>query len=308
MTPPREYAFLVNPASGGGAAPAAVVPVARLLREAGAVVEVTYSPGPHATQDLVAAAVARGATVVSVGGDGMLSSLVGPVARAGGTLGIVPAGRGNDFARMLGLPLDPAGQAEVLLTGGTRTVDLVALGERLLAGSVYAGVDARAAALVDRLHRLPGRLQYPWAAARSLATYRPARYRLAVDGRGVEVTAATVVVAGSAYYGQGMRIAPDAVLDDGLLDVVVIGAASRRDLVRSLPRVYDGSHVGLPEVTVLRGARVELAAEARTPVPVGGDGEPLGVLPGFGEGPWVVEVRPAALRVLAGAPGWRSGT
>ena len=300
----REFAFLVNPASGGGAAPAAVVPVARLLRDAGAAVEVTYSPGPHAIAELVAEAVERGATVVSVGGDGMVSSVVGAVSRAGGTLGIVPAGRGNDFARMLGLPTDPAGQAEVLLTGRARPVDLLALGagssgERLVAGSVYAGVDARAAALVDRVRRLPARLQYPYAAVRSLATYQPARYRLSVDGQELEVTAATVVVASSAYYGQGMRIAPAAVLDDGLLDVVVIGAASRRNLVRSLPRVYDGSHTALPEVTVLRGTRVTLAADARTPVPVGGDGEPLGVLPGLGEEPWVVEVRPAALAVLS---------
>ena len=293
------FAFLVNPASGGGAAPAAVVPVARLLREAGAEVEVTYSPGPHATHDLVAAAVARGATVVSVGGDGMLSSVVGEVARAGGTLGIVPAGRGNDFARMLGLPSDAAGQADVLLSGHCRSVDLVALGDRLLAGSVYAGVDARAAALVDRLHRLPPRVQYPYAAVRSLATYRSARYRVAVDGEVLEVTAATVVVANSGYYGKGMRIAPGAALDDGLLDVVVIGAASRRDLVRSLPRVYDGGHVALPQVTVLRGRRVELSADAPTPVPAGGDGEPLGELPGIGEAPWVVEVCPGAVPVLA---------
>ena len=297
-----ELALLVNPASGGGAAPAAVVPVARLLREAGAVVEVTYSPGPHATRDLVAAAVARGAVVVSVGGDGMVSSLVGEVSGAGGTLGIVPAGRGNDFARVLGLPLDPAGQARVLLAGAVRTVDLLGVGDRVLAGSVYAGVDARAAQHVDRLHRLPGRLQYPWAAVRALATYEPARYRIVVDGDVLEVTAATVVVANSACYGQGMRIAPGAELNDGLLDVVVVGAASRRALVRALPRVYDGSHVGLPEVTVLRGRRVSLAADARAPVPAGGDGEPLGCLPGLDEEPWLVEVRPAALRVLAPPP------
>ena len=109
MTPAsrRSFTFLVNPASGGGAAPAAVVPVARILRERGASVDVTYSPGPRAMGALVDAAVARGDVVVSVGGDGMLSSLAGLVSAAGGTLGVVPAGRGNDFARMLGLPSRP---------------------------------------------------------------------------------------------------------------------------------------------------------------------------------------------------------
>lgn len=294
-----SFTFLVNPSSGGGAAPEAVVPVARHLRERGAAVEVTYSPGPRAMHDLAAGAVARGDVVVSVGGDGMLSSLAGHVATLGGTLGVVPAGRGNDFARMLGLPADPAGQAEVLLAGRVRRVDLIGYGGRLVAGSVYAGVDARASDLVDRAQWLPSRAQYPYAAVRSLATYAPGRYRVVVDGKRHEITAATVVVANSAYYGKGMMIAPGAAVTDGLLDVVVVGAASKRELIRSLPRVYDGSHVALPGVTVLRGRRVELTGRARTPIPVGGDGESLGSLPGLTEDPAVVEVLPGALAVLA---------
>ena len=299
----RNFTFLVNPASGGGAAPQAVVPVARLLREAGARVEVSYSPGPHAMRDLLAGAISRGDVVVSVGGDGMLSSLAGPVCRAGGTLAVLPAGRGNDFARMLGLPDDPAGQAELLLTGGERRVDLLDLTlpraePRTVAGSVYAGVDAHAAEIVDRA-RLPRSVQYPWAAVRSLATYQPGRYLLSVDGAEREYAAATVVVANSAYYGKGMKIAPDALIDDGLLDVVVIEAASRIELLRALPTVYDGEHVHRPEVTVLRGKRVELRGESRTPIPLGGDGEPLGALPGPGAEPAVVEVRPGVLSILA---------
>lgn len=303
-----SFVFLVNPSSGGGAAPEAVVPVARLLRDAGAEVAVTYSPGPNAMRAQVEAALERGDVVVSVGGDGMLSSLAGLVSVGGGVLGVLPAGRGNDFARMLDLPTTPAEQAALLLSGRTRQVDLIRWGDRLVAGSVYAGVDARAAEVVDRTRWLPGRVQYPYAALRSLATYAPARYRVRVDDVEQEYAAATVVVANSAYYGKGMRIAPAAVLDDGLLDVVVIEAASRLALMRALPTVYDGSHVDLPEVHVLRGRRVELRAEhggrggpGRRPVPVGGDGEPLGVLPGLGLGdpPTVAEVVPAALTVLA---------
>ena len=298
----RNFTFLVNPASGGGAAPQAVVPVARLLRDAGARVEVTYSPGPHAVRDLLDAAIARRDVVVSVGGDGMLSSLAGPVARGGGTLGVLPAGRGNDFARMLGLPGDPAGQADLLLTGSLRRVDLLALTlpgtrPRPVAGSVYAGVDAHAAEIVDRA-RLPKKLQYPYAAVRSLATYQPGRYLLSVDGVDHEYAAATIVVANSAYYGKGMKIAPDARIDDGVLDVVVIEAASRLELLRSLPTVYDGSHVHRPEVTVHRGKRVELRGDARTPIPLGGDGERLGALPGTSVEPAVVEVQPGALPIV----------
>lgn len=306
MTTPgqtRAFTFLVNPSSGGGAAPEAVVPVARLLRDGGATVDVTYSPGPHAMVELVDNAVGRGDVVVSVGGDGMLSSLAGLVSERDGILGVLPAGRGNDFARMLGLPDDAEGQARLLLEGAVRRVDLIAvtgLGpRRVVAGSVYAGVDARATEIVDRATWLPRRLQYPYAALRSLATYQAGRYVVAVDGIEHTYTAATVVVANSGYYGSGMKIAPAASVEDGRLDVVVIEAASRVALMRSLPKVYDGSHVALPEVTVLTGTRVELRGTSRSAIPVGGDGEPLGPLPALDAAPATVEVLPGALAVLA---------
>ncbi len=295
----RSFTFLVNPAAGGGAAPEAVVPVARVLRQAGASVEVTYSPGPRAVRALATAAVERGDVVVSVGGDGMLSSLVGLVSGLGGTLGIVPAGRGNDFARMLGLPTSPAQRASLLLEASPRKVDLLSVGDRLVAGSVYAGVDARAATIVDRARRVPRSLEYPLAAVRAIASYRPGRYRIDVDGTGHEFSAATVVVANSAYYGNGMKIAPGAGLDNGLLDVVVVEAASRVALLRALPSLYDGSHVDRPEVTVLRGRRVELSGRASGPIHVGADGEPLDDLPAFTDRPLVAEVVPGALSVLA---------
>lgn len=297
----RSFTFLVNPVSGGGAAPAVVVPVARLLRDAGATVEVTYSPGPEAMAALAAEAVGRGDVVVSVGGDGMLSSLAGEVSALGGTLGVLPAGRGNDFARMVGLPTEAGPQAELLLGGDVRAVDLVDVtlpgaASRVVAGSVYCGVDARAAEIVHGMRRVPGRLQYPLAALRALATYRPADTRVVVDGAVHEFRAACVVVANSGYYGKGMHIAPDASVDDGLLDVVVIEAASKLSLMRSLPKVYDGGHVVLPEVTVLRGTRVELSSDPS--LAVGGDGEPLGALPSRGSGQALVAVLPGALSLV----------
>jgi diacylglycerol kinase (ATP) len=299
VTAQASFSFLVNPASGGGAAPEAVVPVARRLRDQGARVEVTYSPGPQAARMLVADAISRGDVVVSVGGDGMLSSIAGEVAHLGGTLGIVPAGRGNDFARMLGLPTDPLAQADVLLAGRQRKVDMIAYGDRLVAGSVYAGVDARAAEIVDRARFVPKVAQYPLAALRALATYTPACYQLTIDGVAHEFNGATVVVANSGYYGKGMHIAPAAVLDDGLLDIIVIEASSRRGLMRSLPKVYGGEHVALDEVHVFTGREITLAATSRRPVPVGGDGEGLGVLPTPSAAPATISVRSGALTVIS---------
>ncbi len=299
--PARSFRFLVNPRSGGGAAAEAVVPVAKLLRERGARVEVTYSPGPRAVLDLATAAVQAGDVVVSVGGDGMLSSLVGRMAQlrdAGGVLGLVPAGRGNDFARMLGVPQTPPEVAGRLLGAQPHRVDLIECERRVVAGSVYSGVDARAAAMVAAMERVPRPCQYPLAAMRALARYVPHRYRLTVDGETCEVEAATVVVANSGFYGSGMRISPSASLTDGLVEVVVIGAASRLALMRAFPKIYDGSHVEHPAVTVMRGRSIQLTALSPRPVPVGGDGEDLGMLPGPGQEPLRMRVLPGALTVL----------
>jgi diacylglycerol kinase (ATP) len=168
-----------------------------------------------------------------------------------------------------------------------------------VAGSVYAGVDARAAEIVDRARFVPRFAQYPLAAVRALATYTPARYHLTIDGAAHDFEGATVVVANSGYYGKGMRIAPAAVLDDGLLDIIVIEAASKRALMRSLPTVYEGAHVDRDEVHVFTGREVTLTATSRRPVPVGGDGEGLGVLPAPPAAPATVSVLPGALTLIA---------
>ena len=301
----RSFTFLVNPNSGGGAAPKVVVPLARRLREAGAEVEVSYTSSPTVVPDLVKAAVADGRVVVSVGGDGMLSSVCGAVVDAGGELAVIPAGRGNDFARMLEVPADEDAQVALLLGGTPTPVDLlsVSMPDRtlsLVAGSVYAGVDARAGEIVNRSHWLPNKLQYPVASVRALATYRPIALTLDVDGTRSEHRAANVVIANSRFYGKGMAIAPDASIDDGQLDVIVIEAAGRLELIRALPKVYDGAHVELDEVKVLRGSRVTVSglyAGTGAPVPVGADGEALDNLPGGGDA-LTVEVRPGAVRIL----------
>lgn len=296
----RGFTFLINPVSGGGAGPEAVRPVAERLRDAGAEVTAVASTSPDVSRAEIAEAVSRGDVVVSVGGDGMLSSIAGPVSRAGGIMGVLPAGRGNDFARMLGLPKDPDAQARLLLEATPKPVDLLALtlGQdepRLVAGSVYSGVDAKVSEIVDKVRWMPGPLQYPWAAVLGLATYKPVEAHVVVDGEAHDFRAATVVVANSGYYGSGMKIAPSAAVDDGLLDVVVIEAASRRGLIQSLPKVYDGAHVELDQVHVLRGKVVEISG---TPsVPMGGDGEPLGALPS-GDSTARIEILPGALNLI----------
>jgi len=301
MTGPvnKRFRILVNPVSGGGSAPAAVARVEQLLVAAGA--EVTVEPSTSAEQSRasVARAVPAGEVVVAAGGDGMLASLAGAVVSAGGVLGIVPSGRGNDFARMLRIDGDPEKLAHCLLEGDPTPVDVIetrpagrqrAADATVVLGSMYAGVDSLASEIVDRSRRLPTSLQYPYAAVRALLSYRPAQFTVTVDGVRHEQEAYSVVVANSGYYGSGMHIAPDADVHDGLLDVVVLPAGSRLGMVRRLPKVYDGSHIDLPGVTVLRGRSVDVASAVD--VAAYGDGERLGPLPR------TARVLPGALSVL----------
>jgi YegS/Rv2252/BmrU family lipid kinase len=287
----RSFQLLVNPASGTGKGPAVAVPVARLLRDAGATVELTYSPGPVRCAELAREAATRGDVVVAVGGDGMVSSVAGAVVEAGGVLGIVPSGRGDDFARMLGIGGEPEQVARTLLEAEPQAVDVIDAGRRVVLGSVYAGVDSLASEIVERVRRLPVSTQYAYAGVRALLSFSPTRYTIEVDDTTYTEDAYTVVVANSGYYGGGMRIAPAASLTDGVLDVVVIRAASKLRLIRCMPKLYDGTHVELDEVLVLTGRRVRLSSAA--PVTAYGDGERLAPLP--------VEARvvPGALRVLA---------
>jgi diacylglycerol kinase (ATP) len=292
----RHFRVLVNPVSGGGSAPAAVARVERLLTEAGARVVVVPSTSAEHSRASAVEAIARGEVVVAAGGDGMLASIAGTVVEHGGTLGIVPSGRGNDFARMLRIDGDPEKLAHHLLEGDPTPVDVIETRPvtggpaTVVLGSMYAGVDSLASEIVDRSRRLPSAVQYPYAAVRALLTYRPACFTVTVDGETLEQDAYAVVVANSGYYGKGMHIAPAADVHDGLLDVVVLPAGSRLGMVRRLPKVYDGSHADLPEVTVLRGRTVEVASA--TDVPAYGDGERLGPLPR------TATVLPGALSVL----------
>ncbi|MFC5754496.1 diacylglycerol kinase family protein [Actinomadura rugatobispora] len=295
MPPARRlFTAVVNPSAGGSAAAASLVPLARALREAGAEILVEYSRGLEHAGVLAAGAAKRGHVVLGVGGDGLVGRVGGALAGTGALFGIVPAGRGNDFARQLGVPSDPAALARLLLEGEPREVDAVEANGVPVLGSVYAGVDAVANDNANRTRVLRGSAAYYVGALRAVLAWRPAAYRVTVDGEVLERRGYTVVAANSGYYGFGRRIAPDARVDDGLLDVVIIKDAPRPLFFAVMRELEDGSHVRRPQVEVLRGreVRIELAAPGRT-LPYGADGELPGTLP------VTARIMPGALRVLA---------
>ncbi|MEU2543739.1 diacylglycerol kinase [Streptomyces iakyrus] len=278
-----EITLFVNPTAGRGRGAHAAQPAASALRAAGFSVRTVL--GEDAADALVRArAAVEGGTgaLIAVGGDGMAGLALRAVAGTRTPLGLVAVGTGNDFARALGLPVrEPAAAgrmiADALKCGRIRDIDLGRVGDRWFGTVLASGFDSRVNDRGNRMRWPAGRLKYDLAVIAELTGFRPVPYRIRLDdGEVREVEATLVAVGNGSSYGGGMRICPGADLTDGLFDITVVGECSRATLLRVFPRVYRGTHVGHPKVTVLRAARVEIAAEDVTGY---ADGEPLGPLP-----------------------------
>ncbi len=228
--------------------------------------------------------------MVAVGGDGLVRDVAEGVAGVGGVMALVPAGRGNDLARSLDYPTDVRPLAELLLHGTDRPSDVIELGRHVVLGNVYCGIDSVSNAIINRNRRLPAKLVYRLAPVRAIVTWRAPRFTLTIDGERVDVRAHMIVVANSGAYGHGLRIVPSARIDDGALDVLVVGDGPKRAIVSFLRAAQRGTHVDRPEVSVRAAHEVTIAADR--PVPVCGDGEYLTELPA------TLRIRADALRLI----------
>lgn len=234
-------------------------------------------------------AVAAGAgRLVVVGGDGLVHLALQALACTGVTLGVVPVGTGNDYARALGLAGlgTPAAVARALEPGVA--LDAMRTTHGWVASVASIGFSAAVNARANRLAHPRGALRYTVATVLELPRLRPMPVALDLDGVAHEVEAAMVVVANTRYFGGGMAICPDARPCDGVLDVAVIRAVNRRTLLRVFPRVYRGTHVSHPACQLLQGKRVRITA---TGAELWGDGERVGAAPVD------IEVVPGAIRV-----------
>ncbi|MYQ51702.1 MULTISPECIES: diacylglycerol kinase [unclassified Streptomyces] len=293
-----EITLFVNPTAGRGRGARAAQPAASALRDAGFSVRTVLGEDAADALRRAREAVAGGTgALIAVGGDGMMSLALQAVAGTSTPLGAVAVGTGNDFARALGLPVrDPAAAgrlcAEALKTGTVREIDLGRAGERWFGSVLASGLDSRVNDRGNRMRWIGGRFKYDVALLAELAALRPFAYRVRLDGGPVrEIEATLIAVGNGTAYGGGMRICADAVMDDGLFDVTVVGACSRTTLLRVFPRVYKGTHLDHPVVSVHRVSSIELAAAGVTAY---ADGEPLGPLP------LTATCVPRAVRVLTG--------
>jgi diacylglycerol kinase (ATP) len=273
-----RIAVLVNPTSGKGRGAREGAAASARLREHGiAVDELAGADAAGAAELAVRAAGGGYDAVVAVGGDGMLNLVLQAVAGTGVPLGLVPAGSGNDFARLLGLtPHDPVAAADVVADGHVRTVDAGRVGEHWFAGVLSSGFDSNVNERANAMTWPRGRSRYNLAILAELRVFQPVPFTVVLDGEEVEREAMLVAVGNGSSYGGGMQVCPGAQVDDGLLAVTVLGRIGKPEFLRVFPKVYKGTHVEHPAVSVHAARSVGLRAPG---VVAYADGERVGPLP-----------------------------
>jgi diacylglycerol kinase (ATP) len=291
-----NIALLVNPTAGKGRAARVVADVTERLRQGGASVAILVGTDAQHAQALARQAVTDGVdAVVALGGDGMVHLALNVVAGTSTPLGIIPAGTGNDLANTLRLPTkSPVDAAAVVVDrlggGGPRPMDAVRVGDKWFGCVLGAGFDSRVNDRANRMTWPPGRQRYNLAILAELRVFQPLPFVLELDGERWETEAMLVAVGNAKSYGAGMKVTPDAEVDDGQVDVMVLGPLSKPGFLKAFPQVFKGTHVSHPAVTIRRAKVVSLASPGVTAY---ADGEYLADLP------ITCETVPGAVNVLA---------
>jgi len=296
--------LIVNPHAGAGRAMKLLPGVEAELRAQGRRFRVERTTSMEHAQELAREAAAAGEIVAAMGGDGITGAIAGELRDGTGLLAVLPGGRGNDFARKLGIPFEPAEAAKLLQTGAERSVDLAeaersgdersARGRgKCFLGILSAGIDSDVNRIALETRLKLGTFVYTYGTLRALMSWQEAGWELTVDGETRAFAGYSVAVCNSGVFGGGMFLAPDAKLDDGLLDVVLIAKQSKFAYLQGLPRVFKGTHLQHPAVQLLQGSEVTFSADR--PFTAYADGDPIADLP------VTVRVLPGALRVVAPA-------
>jgi YegS/Rv2252/BmrU family lipid kinase len=296
MAAERAFTLIMNPSSGGGRSKQLLPAVERQMDILRLPFRVERTRSLEHGVDLAFEAVDAREIPVVMSGDGLIGAVGGALAGVDTPVGLIPAGRGNDLARGLGIPTDPAEAVACLAVGHTRSIDVGdANGKRFL-GIASVGFDSDANRIANDAKLLKGQPVYFYAALKALLLWKPARFTLVENGIQSRLTGYTVAVANNGFYGGGMNVAPDAVVDDGQLDVVTIGEVGKFRFLMNLPKVFKGKHV--EDVDVVGNHRAtSIEIRASRPFTVYADGDPLTDLPA------TIRVIPSALSLIVPEPG-----
>lgn len=290
---PVRYQLIANPTAGRGRTKKYLPLIEDVFRSSGHEYSLSLTEAPgHATLLAKEAVRAGYERIVAIGGDGTMNEVLNGLAETAAALGVIPSGTGNDLARSLGIPLDIAAAARIALDPLVRRIDLGR--ERGAYFAVLAGLGFAADVIHHtNTHRGPlrGQLAIASSVVATVAGLTPKPLSIIIDGVSYDGPTEAVFVMNTRFCGGGLMVAPDAKEDDGLFDVVLMRDFGRADLLRILPKVYSGRHVGHPKVEFYRGRTVKIAYARPLVKMVDGNI--------YGETPLEAEIVPGALAVLA---------
>jgi len=227
------------------------------------------------------------AKVVVIGGDGMVHAAINSI--DGNPIGVIPAGTGNDFARALGLQLeDPIGNIRNVLSAIVEEFDLGKVDNQYFAAICSTGFDSIVNERANKLRWPHGKMKYNIAMLLELPRFKPRSYDIVIDGKLMQTRAMLIAVANGMSYGGGMKVCPNAQLQDGLLDIMILAPVSKFEFIRIFPSVFKGKHVSHPAVSITQGRSIQISANAVAYA----DGERVGPLP------LNISISPNRLKVL----------
>jgi diacylglycerol kinase (ATP) len=234
--------------------------------------------GPGDAVRKAADAVGEGCrVVVAVGGDGTVNEVVNGLWGTGATLGVIPEGSGNDFARTLRIPPDFEDALYCVLQGRVRPVDIGTVNGSCFVNVASVGFDAQVVMETYKIKkRIRGPVAYPLGVLKALLNFKPFDIEIETEGAKKTKRVVLVAVANGAYYGGGMKIAPGAVADDGLFDVCLVENMSRLRMLLLFPSIYSGRHLSYPEVEYFRTRQISIKCKDGD---INSDGEIIGRCP-----------------------------
>ena len=252
MNRDRSHLVLVNPSAGGGRVRDLLPRLEGALRDHGVphrlVMTTSLEHGIHEARE----AAAGGEVPVVMSGDGLIGQIGGALAGTGVPMGVIPGGRGNDLARVLGIPAEIPDAVALIANRATRKIDVGEVNGRRFLGIASCGFDSDVNRIANETRVIKGNLVYLYAALRGLAAWKPAHFVVTLDGSRRDLTGYSVAAANNRAYGGGMYLAPEAELDDGRLDVVMTSDVSKLRCLVNLPKVFSGRHVQNEEVSDTR--------------------------------------------------------
>lgn len=288
--PGEKRLFLVNPASANGSTGKRWPELAQRAAAAGLTADAVFSERQGHLGSLAREAALDGVDLlVVVGGDGSVNEVANGLAELDRhpEVALVPRGTGWDFSRTFGIPRGIEEASRIALEGETRVLDVGrvtyrswdgAEGVSYFANVASAGMGGAVARRANETTKaLGGKTSYLLATLAVFARWKAPVVHLTVDGEHRDAKMHEVIVANAKYLGGGMKMCPDAEPDDGLFDVLALGDLTKLDLMRSMPKLYRGTHLPHPKAELLRGTVVEIDSE--TPIPIQLDGEQPGRTP-----------------------------